>query len=124
MDIEGDRFTNVIVVHNLPEILGAEHLARLKEGCEMMRGGGWFHLGRLATVQLQLMIWRLQGYMAWDQPAGIEGAAGISSEDGAAGVPETDWAAGLGEAEGPAGPASSGEAAPTSPKDATPSSSE
>lgn len=122
MDIEGDRFTNVIVVHNLPEILGAEHLARLKEGCEMMRGGGWFHLGRLATVQLQLMIWRLQGYMAWDQPAGIEGAAGIPSEDGAAGVPETDWAAGLGEAEGPASPASSEEAAPSSPKLATPSS--
>ncbi|KAK3903412.1 hypothetical protein C8A05DRAFT_43348 [Staphylotrichum tortipilum] len=57
MDILDDRYTHVIA-----------HLARLREGCELMRHGSLFHLGRLATLSLQLMIWKLQGYMAWDQP--------------------------------------------------------
>ncbi len=79
MEIKGSKYNNVILVHNLPDILGKEHLARLREGSEMMRQGELFHLGRVATVQLQMMLWRLQGYMKWDQPKETEGEAGLPS---------------------------------------------
>ena len=52
-----------LVVHNLRDLLGEEHVSRLRQGSELFREGSLFLLVKLATVNLQLLLWKLQGYM-------------------------------------------------------------
>jgi hypothetical protein len=68
MDVPDVKFSRVLAVHNLRVILGEEHLARLREQSKLFREGSLFHLGRQATVKLQMMIWKLQGYMKDAEP--------------------------------------------------------
>jgi hypothetical protein len=63
MDIEGVRFGAKLVVHNLDELLGEDHLAALRNESAMLRSGNLFLLGRQRTLDLQLKLWKLQGYM-------------------------------------------------------------
>ncbi|KAK1770703.1 hypothetical protein QBC33DRAFT_512439 [Phialemonium atrogriseum] len=64
LDIEGGRFGGKLAVHNLRNLLGEDHLARLKESSNVLREGNLFLLGRRRTVELQLKLWKLEGYVA------------------------------------------------------------
>lgn len=70
MDIEGVRFGRKLAVHNLQILLGEEHVSRLRTGSELLRSGSLFLLGRQATVKLQMLLWKLQGYMVWEEQPG------------------------------------------------------
>ncbi|KAL2169570.1 hypothetical protein VTG60DRAFT_5882 [Thermothelomyces hinnuleus] len=67
MDMGPLKFGSKLAVHNLPELLGEEHVSQLRRGSTLLRDGSLYLLGRRATVNLQMMLWKLQGYMAWDQ---------------------------------------------------------
>ncbi|AEO63198.1 2e9c0f8b-eea8-47dd-99f7-8fa8443612bb [Thermothielavioides terrestris] len=68
MDVGPARYGSIIAVHNLCVLLGEEHVARLRQESKLFRDGWLFMLGRQATVNLQMLLWKLQGYMAWDEP--------------------------------------------------------
>lgn len=68
MDVPSARFGKKLVVHDLPALLGQEHAGRLRQESALLRDGTLFLLGRQATVNLQMLIWKLQGYMAWEEP--------------------------------------------------------
>lgn len=64
MDIPDVRFGRKIPVHNMQTLLGAEHISRLKEEAGAFREGFLFMLVRKRTMELQLKLWKLQGYLA------------------------------------------------------------
>lgn len=64
MEIPGVRFGRKIPVHNMHALLGREHIARLKEQAAVFREGFLFMLARVRTMELQLKLWKLQGYLA------------------------------------------------------------
>ncbi|KAL2191662.1 hypothetical protein L209DRAFT_673870 [Thermothelomyces heterothallicus CBS 203.75] len=64
MDMGAVKFGSKLAVHNLPELLGEEHVSQLRRGSTLLRDGSLYLLGRRATVNLQMMLWKLQGYMA------------------------------------------------------------
>jgi len=66
MDFPESRFGKKLAVHNLQVLLGSEHLDRLRSQSALLRGGSLFLLGRQATVKLQMLLWKLQGYMVWN----------------------------------------------------------
>ncbi|GAB1314832.1 hypothetical protein MFIFM68171_05042 [Madurella fahalii] len=70
MTIEGVKFGGKLAVHNLMVLLGEAHTARLKRESQLLSDGSLFLLGRQATVKLQMLLWKLQGYMAWGEPPG------------------------------------------------------
>jgi hypothetical protein len=74
MDMGPVRFGSKLAVHNLRELLGEEHVRKLREGSELLRDGSLFLLGRQATVNLQMLLWKLQGYLVWEQPQGTPDA--------------------------------------------------
>ncbi|KAK4157523.1 hypothetical protein C8A00DRAFT_11639 [Chaetomidium leptoderma] len=67
MDFGPVRFGSKLVVHNLCELLGDAHVRQLRQESELLRDGSLFLLGRQATVTLQMRLWNLQGYMAWEE---------------------------------------------------------
>lgn len=66
------RYMQTIPVHNLRELLGEEHLSHLRRKTQLFRDGSLFMLGREATVNLQLVLWKLQGYMLHQKPKDTE----------------------------------------------------
>ncbi|KAJ4302067.1 hypothetical protein N0V88_002203 [Collariella sp. IMI 366227] len=56
-----------LAVHNLPVILGSENVERFRRESKLLREGSLFLLGRLGSIQLQMLLWKLQGYMLWDE---------------------------------------------------------
>ncbi|KXX81494.1 hypothetical protein MMYC01_201744 [Madurella mycetomatis] len=72
MTIDGVKFGRKLAVHNLMVLLGEEHTARLRRESWLLRDGSLFLLGRQATVKLQMLLWKLQGYMAWGKTPGTE----------------------------------------------------
>lgn len=87
MDIEGVRFGGKLAVHDLRVILGEEHVGRLREESGLLREGSLFLLGRQATIQLQMLLWKLQGYMAWERQQDTPPADGAENEGQAAAPP-------------------------------------
>ncbi|KAK4138524.1 hypothetical protein BT67DRAFT_369930, partial [Trichocladium antarcticum] len=79
MEIEGVRYGGTLAVHDLRVLLGVQHVARLKGGSRLLRDGSLFLLGRQATVHLQMLLWKLQGYMAWDGPRDTADVASAES---------------------------------------------
>ncbi|KAK4249824.1 hypothetical protein C7999DRAFT_12386 [Corynascus novoguineensis] len=67
MDLGPVRYGSKLAVHNLCELLGEEHVAHLRQESELPREGSLYLLGRQATVNLQMILWKLQGYMVWKQ---------------------------------------------------------
>ncbi|KAK4240164.1 hypothetical protein C8A03DRAFT_31731 [Achaetomium macrosporum] len=67
MDVGPVKLGSKLAVHNLHVLLGEERIARLRQESELLRDGSLFLLGRQATLNLQMLLWKLQGYMAWDQ---------------------------------------------------------
>lgn len=64
MDIPGARFGRKIPVHNLNRLLGPENIATMKEQAELFRDGTLFMLIRKRMMDLQLKLWKLEGYLA------------------------------------------------------------
>ncbi|KAL2162863.1 hypothetical protein VTH06DRAFT_6699 [Thermothelomyces fergusii] len=67
MDMGPVKFGAKLAVHSLPELLGEEHVSRLRRESALLRDGSLYLLARQATVNLQMMLWKLQGYMAWNR---------------------------------------------------------
>lgn len=68
LDVDGVQYYRKMAVHNLPWMLGSEEMARLKESApamfdqhEILVLKGW---GSQSMVNLHLLLWRLQGYLA------------------------------------------------------------
>lgn len=72
MTIEGVKWGWKLAVHNLLVLLGEEHSARLRRDSELLRDGSLYLLGRQATVKLQMLLWKLQGYMAWETSKDVQ----------------------------------------------------
>lgn len=70
MDMGPVKFGAKLTVHNLRELLGEKHLGRLRQQSELLQDGSLYLLGRQATVSLQMLLWKLQGYMAWEKQQG------------------------------------------------------
>jgi hypothetical protein len=53
-----------VPVHNLETLLGKDHLQRLKEKCPLFDAEILMIRHKNVTVDIQLKLWRLQGYLA------------------------------------------------------------
>ncbi|KAF2969368.1 hypothetical protein GQX73_g4231 [Xylaria multiplex] len=63
-DIHNAGATTSVVVHNIPMLLGAKNTAEVKEKSAALGDGSLFMLAGRRTTNLQVKLWRLQGYMA------------------------------------------------------------
>ena len=63
MRVDGAKLARKLAVHNLESLLGREHLNRLRQGSDLFREGSLFLLCRKRTLDLQMKLWKLQGYM-------------------------------------------------------------
>ncbi|KAI1204141.1 uncharacterized protein F4807DRAFT_448710 [Annulohypoxylon truncatum] len=61
---QGKPYTESVSVYNMPMLLGPEHASRLKEEAQTLRDGSIFMLAGRRTVNIQLKLWKLQGYLA------------------------------------------------------------
>ncbi|KAM0327695.1 hypothetical protein ACHAQA_005990 [Verticillium albo-atrum] len=69
LDVEGAKYEGKLPVHDLKRLLGEEHLARLREE-PVFRDNTLLVLGKRRTIEVQLLLWKLQGYLAeYDAPA-------------------------------------------------------
>lgn len=67
MDVGPAKFgVAKLAVHNLREILGDEYLEKLRQRSTLLSDGSLFLLGRQATVNLQMLLWKIQGYVTWE----------------------------------------------------------
>ncbi|KAI2607926.1 hypothetical protein GGR54DRAFT_398246 [Hypoxylon sp. NC1633] len=53
-----------VVVHNMPMLLGSGQAARVREEAAALKDGSIFMLAGRRTTNLQLKLWKLQGYLA------------------------------------------------------------
>ncbi|KAK0754913.1 hypothetical protein B0T18DRAFT_435149 [Schizothecium vesticola] len=65
--IKGARFGGELVVHDLRRLLGEEGMEQLRGTSGLFREGGLFLLGRRRTLDLQLALWKLQGFLAFER---------------------------------------------------------
>ncbi|KAI1825594.1 hypothetical protein F4861DRAFT_500912 [Xylaria intraflava] len=63
-DTSNDGKPTSVAVHNMSMLLGAETAAKLKREAGVLVDGSLFMLTGRRTVDLQLRLWKLQGYMA------------------------------------------------------------
>ena len=64
MDVKEGQFDTKLTVHNLKYLLGDEHLEGLRSKSAILSQGSIVLLCRKRTIQLQLRLWKLQGYLA------------------------------------------------------------
>ncbi|KAI8959273.1 hypothetical protein F5Y11DRAFT_11967 [Daldinia sp. FL1419] len=64
IDIQGEKYSTSVAVHNMPMLLGREHADRIKKEAGALRDGAVFMLAGRRTTNLQLKLWKLQGYLA------------------------------------------------------------
>jgi hypothetical protein len=79
MDIPDVRWGRKIPVHNMQTLLGPEHIERLKEETALFGHGFLFMIIRSRTMDLQLKLWKLQGFLA-HPPINAAGAAESNNE--------------------------------------------
>jgi len=84
VDVPDVRFGRKIPVHNMHTLLGPDHVARLREEAGLFRAGSLFMLVRARTLDLQLKLWKLQGYLAhpFVPPMGRQSSAREQRADG------------------------------------------
>lgn len=63
MDIPGKQYGASLPVHNLEYLLGEKHLRNLRESA-VFRDSNIVLLDQRRTIRLQLLLWRIQGYLA------------------------------------------------------------
>ncbi|KAI2465108.1 hypothetical protein F4781DRAFT_425016 [Annulohypoxylon bovei var. microspora] len=61
---QGGSYTESVAVHNMPMLLGSEHTSHIKEEAQALKDGSIFMLAGRRTTNLQLKLWKLQGYIA------------------------------------------------------------
>lgn len=65
LEIKGERYSTRLPVYDATVLLGEEELKRLMdEESGFWRQAQLFAVGREATVELQIKLWKLEGYMA------------------------------------------------------------
>lgn len=64
MSIETKQLNGKLAVHNMQDLLSEPHFHRLKAESSILRDGSLFLLGRAPTMELQLLLWKLQGYLS------------------------------------------------------------
>ncbi|KAK4159118.1 hypothetical protein QBC43DRAFT_222731 [Cladorrhinum sp. PSN259] len=68
LTVKGRKYGGKIAVHDLRVLLGAEYINQLRQDSSLLRDNSLFLVGRTATQPLQLLLWKLQGYISLDQP--------------------------------------------------------
>ncbi|KAI3325102.1 hypothetical protein HD806DRAFT_533698 [Xylariaceae sp. AK1471] len=63
-DVSNGSATTTVAVHNIPMLLGAEDTAKVRQNAVALGDGSLFMLAGRRTTNLQLKLWRLQGYLA------------------------------------------------------------
>lgn len=63
-NISKDSVTTSVAVHNIPMLLGTEGADRVRQKAPILADGSLFMLAGRRTANLQLKLWRLQGYLA------------------------------------------------------------
>ncbi|XXG99631.1 hypothetical protein Hte_005972 [Hypoxylon texense] len=63
-DIQGEAMTTTVAVHNMSMLLGPEQARRVKEQAAVLKDGNLFMLAGRRTTDLQLKLWKLQGYIS------------------------------------------------------------
>ncbi|EEY23270.1 predicted protein [Verticillium alfalfae VaMs.102] len=63
LDIEGAKYEGKMPVHDLRRLLGDDHLARLRAE-PAFADSTLLVLGKRRTIPAQLLLWKLQGYLA------------------------------------------------------------
>jgi hypothetical protein len=65
MDVvaHGSNTKTSILVHNIPMLLGAEYAEKLKSEAAVFKDGSIFMLAGRRTTELQMRLWKLQGYL-------------------------------------------------------------
>ncbi|KAK5627145.1 hypothetical protein RRF57_002860 [Xylaria bambusicola] len=63
-DIAGENSTTSMAVHNMPMLLGNAAAAGVRDESAILRDGFLFMLAGRRTKDLQLKLWKLQGYLA------------------------------------------------------------
>lgn len=60
-----DRANASVAVHNMPRLLGAGGAAKIKQEATVFADGSLFMLAGRRSTDLQLKLWKLQGYLAY-----------------------------------------------------------
>ncbi|KAI1407620.1 hypothetical protein F5Y13DRAFT_174260 [Hypoxylon sp. FL1857] len=63
-DIQGQPLTETVVVHNMNMLLGPEQAKHVKGDAAALKDGSIFMLAGRRTTNLQMKLWKLQGYLA------------------------------------------------------------
>ncbi|KAI0007104.1 hypothetical protein F4779DRAFT_619898 [Xylariaceae sp. FL0662B] len=63
-DIQGEAAATSVVVHNMPMLLGSEKAEHVKKDAAILKDGSIFMLAGRRTTNIQMKLWRLQGYLA------------------------------------------------------------
>lgn len=61
----GKNKPRMVPVHNLPMLLGVDHLAELRNKCPIFEKEILILRDKRTTVDIQMKLWRLQGYMGF-----------------------------------------------------------
>lgn len=82
LEIKGERYSTKLPVYDATVLLGEEELKRLMlEETGFWRQAQLFAVGREATTELQMKLWKLEGYMAKGElPRGDEVDAAKAAE--------------------------------------------
>jgi hypothetical protein len=81
MDIPGVKFGRKIAVHNLWRLLGLEGVESLRGEVELFREGEVFLVLRKRTLEMQMKLWKLQGYLAHEFVPYLDPATGMPREE-------------------------------------------
>jgi hypothetical protein len=63
-DVSNDGATTSVAVHNIPMLLGTDDTAKIRQNAAALGTGSLFMLAGRRTTDVQLKLWRLQGYLA------------------------------------------------------------
>ncbi|KAI0119928.1 hypothetical protein GGR51DRAFT_495589 [Nemania sp. FL0031] len=63
-DISNNNISTSVAVHNMPMLLGPQATAEVRQKAAIMANASLFMLAGRRTTNLQVKLWRLQGYMA------------------------------------------------------------
>ncbi|KAI0452284.1 hypothetical protein F5B21DRAFT_350063 [Xylaria acuta] len=62
-DFTKDAVSTSVAVHNIPMLLGTENSEKVRREAAVFADGSLFMLARRRTTNLQLKLWKLQGYL-------------------------------------------------------------
>jgi hypothetical protein len=64
LDIENDTAKTGVPVHNMAMLLGDKYAEQVRRGAAVFKDGSIFMLAGRRTTDLQLKLWKLQGYLS------------------------------------------------------------